>query len=177
MVPVRRAEKQGGGVDRAAGDRHDPGAVLLERAVAADDHFCDLVACRARLQALDEGVGEQRDVRVLERGLDGEHLRVGLGAHEAREAVATVATDAAARLRILLVEQDPERRMERPEALAREVLAELLQARLMAHGWMRKGSARGRLGWVFSALSVDVVHALGARVVRLELVVRDGPRG
>src|SRR5207248_2765508 len=89
---------------------------------------------------------------------------------------AGVAPDAGARPRIRFVELDPKRRVERPEALRGEILAELLQPWLVADRRMRIRRAGRRLGRVFAALPVHVVELLGARVVRLQIVIGDRPR-
>src|SRR5207248_9651157 len=87
------------------------------------------------------------------------------------------AADAGAAIRILSVDLDAERRVERLEPGAREVLGQLLQPRLVAHGGVRIRRARVRVGRVFAALTVHVVHALRAGIEGLQLVVRDGPGG
>ena len=40
---------------------------------------------------------------------------------------------------------------------------------------MRIGTARPRFGRIFAALAVHVIHVLGLRVVRLQIVVGDRP--
>ena len=79
----------------AADDDEVAGQRLL-RPVVVDDHAGDRasrtssVIRRTRL-----GVDQQLDVVVLERRPDAEHLGVGLGVHDAREAVAVAAAHAA----------------------------------------------------------------------------------
>ncbi len=92
-------------------------------------------------------------------------------------AVAGVAADARAFQRARLVEHDAERHVKGPAALGREVVVQLLDARFVADGGERVGRARLRLGRVGAALAVDAIQPLGLRVVRLEIVVRDRPRG
>ena len=56
---------------------------------------------RAGFQPFDIGLRQQGDIRVLDGGIDGNHLGVGFGMDQAGEAVAGVAADAAAVVRIL----------------------------------------------------------------------------
>ena len=174
---VRGAEEERRRIDRAAGDHHDSALVLLSSAVALDDDLRHLAPGGTGQKPLHVRAGEEPDVRVLERGVHRENLGVGLRAHQARISVAGVAADAAARLGPRFVEQDAQRRVERPQAAPGEVLVQVLQPRLVAHRWVREGFAGWRLGRVLSPLAMHVVHALGARVVRLELAVRDRPCG
>ena len=144
-------------------------------AVARDDDLGHLVAGLVRAEHHRLGVRQQRDVRVLERRPDAEHLRVRLRVHEAREPVALRAPDARAVGRVRLVEHDPARRVERVVARLCEVVVQQLDPRLVRHGRERIGRARGRLGRVLAARSVHLVELLGLRVVRLQLVVGDRP--
>ena len=120
---------------------------------------------------------QQGDVRMLERRAHADHLGVGLGVEDAGEAVAVGAAHARAVGRVRLVEEDPARRMERVVAGARQVVGELLDARLVRDRRMRVVAARVRLGRVLPAGTVHLVELLGLRVVRLELVVGDRPGG
>src|SRR4029450_10196809 len=108
----------------------------------------------------DEGVREQGDVRELERGLHAERVGVRLRLDEAREAVAGRAADARARGRALLVAADAERDMEGPGPVAREVLGESLDARLVADRGVRIGRARPWLRGVLAAGAVHVIQPL-----------------
>ena len=113
---------------------------------------------------------------MRERRIDADHLGVALRVHQAREAVAGLAADAAALLRIRFVEHDPERHVERAQPVRRQVVVQLLDARLVLHGREPVRRARPRLGRIDAALAVDLIEVLGLRVVRLELVVADRPR-
>ena len=123
------------------------------------------------------GVSQQRDVRVLERRPHGQHLGVGLGVHEAREAVAGGAADAGAVGHVGLVQHDSAGRVEGLVTRGGEVVGELLDARLVRHRREGIGRARGRLGRILAARAVNLVELLGLRVVRLHLVVADRPGG
>ena len=74
------------------------------------------------------------------------------------------------------VEHDAAGRVERLVPGRREVVGELLDARLVADGRERVRRAGGRLGRVLAARAVHLVELLGPRVVGLHLVVVDGPR-
>ena len=104
---------------------------------------------------------------VLERRPHGEHLGVGLGVHEAREAVAGGAADAGAVGHVGLVEHDSAGRVERVVPGGGKVVGELLDARLVRHRRERIGRAGRRLGRVLAARAVHLVELLGLRVVGL----------
>ena len=114
------------------------------------------------------GIAEQRSHR------DG--LRVGLGVHEARIAVAPRAADAGAPRAVGFVEQDPARCVERVVPAVLQVVDELLDARLVRHGRPRVLLAPVPLGRVFAVIAVHLVEPLRLGVVGLEVVVRDRPR-
>ena len=114
---------------------------------------------------------------MLERRPHAEHVRVRLAVHDAREAVAVRAAHAGAEGRPRLVEHDPARRVERVVAGGGEGVRELLDARLVRDGRERIRRARRRLGRILAARAVHLVELLGLRVVRLQLVVGDRPRG
>ena len=97
MLVVGRGEQQLGRVGRAAGDDDDVGGEGLRAAVALDHDlgdggarpgWCAAPAASAFVSSVTFG--------VLERRPHGEHLGVGLGVHQAREAVAGRAADAGA---------------------------------------------------------------------------------
>ena len=123
------------------------------------------------------GVCQQRDVRVLERRAHREHLGVGLGVHEAGEAVAGGAADTVAVRHVGLVQHHPAGGVEGLVSGGGEVVGELLDPRLVRHRREGVGRAGGRLGRVLAAGAVHLVELLGLRVVRLHLVVADRPGG
>ena len=106
-------------------------------------------------------VRQQRDVGVLERGSHAEHLGVGLGVHQAREAVAGRAAHARAVGHVRLVEHHAAGRVERVQARRGEIVGELLDARLVRDGRVRVGRAGGRFGRVLAARAVHLVELLG----------------
>ena len=77
---------------------------------------------------------------------------------------------------VVLGEHHAAGRVERLVPGRGEVVGELLDARLVADGRERVGSAGRRLGGILAAGAVHAVELLGARVVGLHLVVADGPR-
>ena len=109
-------------------------------------------------------------------GPHAEHLGVGLGVHQAREAVAGRAAHAVAVRHVRLVQHHAAGRVERMEPGGGEVVRELLDPRLVRDRRERVGSARRRLGRVLAARAVHLVELLGQRVVGLHLVVADRPR-
>ena len=177
-VPVVRGrEEQLGAVGRAARDDHEVRRERLRRAVVLDDHPGDLGARVVRLELDRLRVRPQLDVVVLERRPHAEHLGVRLAVHRAGEAVAVHAADAGAVGHVRLEEPDPARSVKRAVARRREVVGELLDPRLVRDRRERIRRARRRLGRVLSARAVHLVQLLGLRVVRLEVVVGDRPRG
>src|SRR5438445_8874312 len=114
---------------------------------------------------------------MLDRFIDAHNLCVGLSAHQAGEAVAGIAANAAALVRVLLVEHDPDRYVEGLETRTREVVGQLLDARLVADGGPGIGGVRRRFGRIFSAVSVHLIQILGLGVVRLQNVITERPRG
>ena len=108
-------------------------------------------------------------------GRTAEDFRVGFGMDEAGKPVAVHATHAGAERHVLLVEHDAAGRVKRMIAGPRQVVGQLLDARLVRH--RRKGirRARRRLGRVFATRAVHLIHLLGLGVVGLHLLVADGP--
>src|SRR5512145_3456661 len=102
---------------------------------------------------------------MSERGIDADDLCIGLGVHQARKAVARVAADALAVTRILLVESDPQRHMEGSKSLPCKVVAELLDARLVADGRKQILARRLRIGRILATVATHLVEVLGLRVV------------
>jgi len=124
---------------------------------------------------LTVSVREQRDVRIGERRRDAADVRVGLGLHQTGEAVAGLASDAPALPAVLLVEHDPQRRVEWAVAQPREILVKLLDARLVADGRVRVGGRCGRLRGILAAGSMHMIECLRLRVVGLQVLVPEGP--
>ena len=162
VLVVGRAEQQLGRVRRAAGDDDDVGAVASRAAPSrSTTHLGDRGPGRVGAQRHGRGVGQQRDVGVLERGSHAQHLGVGLGVHQAREAVAGRAAHARAVGHVRLVEHHAAGRVEGVQAGRGEVVGELLDARLVRDRRERVGRAGGRFGRVLAARAVHLVELLG----------------
>src|SRR6266700_7016498 len=112
---------------------------------------------------------------MTQRRFDAHYLRIGLGVNQARESIARVAADAFARVRIAFVEAHAERRVEWLQSQRRQIIAELLNARLMTDRRKRIWPRSVRLARIFPPLSMHLEQALSFEIVRLEIVVCDGP--
>src|SRR5271166_2662879 len=86
---------------------------------------------------------------MLDRLIDTHNLRVGLRAYQTGKAVAGVAANAAALVRIFLVEHDPDRDVEGLQSRTREIVGQLLNARLMTDGGPGIGSVGRWFGRIF----------------------------
>src|SRR5882724_138242 len=106
---------------------------------------------------------------MLDGFIDAHNLRVGLCAHEASKAVAGVATDATAFVRVSFIKHYPDWNMEGFKSRACEVVGQLLNARLMADGGPGIGRVGRRFGRIFPTIAVHLVEILGLRVVGLEI--------
>ena len=130
-------------------------------------------------EPLDAGVGHEVEVRVCERGIDTHGLRVGLAVDEARESVDTIAPDARAGMErvpaVVLIEHHPDRKVRRVQPEFLEVVAQLLDARLVPNGRERKVGAARPVGRIFLRGSVHHVERFGLRVPGLVVVVAQRP--
>src|SRR5215470_14587306 len=79
-------------------------------------------------------------------------------------------------MRVLLVELDAKRHVERFQTQTRKVITQLLNPPFVPDGRMRIGTACGGLGGVSPTLAVHVIQVFGFRVISLEVLVRDRPR-
>ncbi len=175
MAVVGRLQQELGRVGRAAGDDDDATAIALGFALALDDDLGHGGAGRVRLERADEGMGQQGDGRILDGRAHGEHLGIRFRVDQAREPVAVLAANAAAERHSLLVEHDAAGCVERAITRARQVVVKPLHARLVRDRRVGIRRAGRRLGRVFPACAVYVVHLLGLGVVGLHLFVREGP--
>src|SRR5262249_41256366 len=106
---------------------------------------------------------------------DADHVRVRLGMYQAGKSVAGAAPNARAELRLGLIQHDAVWRVERVKPGARQVVMQLLNARLVRQRWQRIRSRCRRLGRIFPACAMHLVHLLGLGVVRLHVVITDWP--
>src|SRR5262249_28939703 len=176
MLVIGGAQQKRGGVDRAA--RHDDNVrrVRGDGPVLPDYNTGNFAAGCAGLEPLDIGVCHQPHVGIFQRRIYTEHLRIGLCIDQAWEAIAGVTSNALARMRVFFVEHHTERRMEGPQPSGGRILGQLLDAGLMTYRRMRRRSACGRVGGIFTALAVNVIPMLRLSVIRFQLVVLDRPR-
>src|SRR5499427_9954721 len=130
------------------------------------------------LKTLNERIGEERDIRVLEHRLDADDLRIRLAVDQARITVESIATDAGAgvqRLAVLFVEQYAERQREWMMALSLQGIMEFLDARLVRDWRAGIRSACRRFGRVDPMLAMHLVEVLSFAIVRLEILIRERP--
>src|SRR5215470_1571659 len=138
----------------------------------------DTAAGGLGLQTLDERIGEERDIRVLEHRLDADDLRIRLAVDQARITVESIATDAGASVQWLavpFVEQHAERQREWMMTLPLQGIMEFLDARLVRDRRARIRPACRRLGRVDPMLAMHLVELLGFAVVRLEILIGQRP--
>src|SRR6516164_2936739 len=133
MLVIGGTQQQRRGVDGAAGnDNHVPR--ILFRPVALHNYSAHLTTTLIRFQSLDKGVCQQSYIGVFDSLIDAEHLGVRLGINETRKAVASVAANTAALMRILLIQHDTDRYVEGLQTSTRKIVGQLLNPRLMADG-------------------------------------------
>src|SRR5271165_2016726 len=114
---------------------------------------------------------------MFDRLIYAHNLRVGLRTYQTGKAIAGVAANAAALVRILFVEHDPDRHVEGLQSRTREVVGQLLNARLMTDGGPRIGSVGRWFGRIFSTIAVHLIEVLSLGVIRFQIVVADRPSG
>ncbi len=182
MPVVGRTQQQDRGVDGPAGHHHDVGGEPNGRAVAQfRDDRGDAAPGGVRLEPAYVGMRDQLDVGVFQGRVHADDLGVRLRADQAGEAVDAVAADAGAPVHcpplVVLEEVHPDREVEGVQALLLQVVAQLLDARLVLHGRIRVLGAGRPLGEVLAVPPVDEVEVLGLRVVRLQVAVVQRPGG
>src|SRR5205085_5269835 len=119
------------------------------------------------------GARQELDVVALQDRPHGADVGVALGEHPAREAVAGLAADAAPAGPYI----DTHRQLERVQPLLAQPPGQLGDVGLVRHRWERDRPRARRLGRIGATRAVHEVDFLGARVIRLEIVVADGPGG
>ena len=113
-----------------------------------------------------------------QRRPDRDHLGVGLGVDQAGEPVAVGMQRMQVENGMLFsVEHDPARGVKRLVAGARQIVVELLDARLVRDGRVRIGRAGGRIDGVLAARAVNLIEVLRPHVVGLHVGVGDRPGG
>ena len=114
---------------------------------------------------------QERDIRVLQRRLDTNHMRICFRVHQTRKAVARRTTDALALMWILFVQKNANRQMEGLVAEVFQIVTQLLNSQLMADRWKSIRLARGRFRRIFASDSVDLIQILCFGVIRLQVFV------
>ncbi len=126
-----------------------------------DDDVRDFTSGSAGLQPLDIGIRQQSHIGKVKGRIDAESLSVGLCIDETGIAITGVAANALARVGTLFVDLEAKWCVKGFKSELLKIVAELLDARLVADGRMRIRTAGVRLGRILAASSVDVVEALG----------------
>src|SRR3974377_859112 len=116
-------------------------------------------------ESLHVRIRHQRDIRKPQRWIDANYLRVRLGVDQAGIPGTRVTANALAGHGIRFIDLQPEGRVKRTQTLPREVLTELLDARLVADWRMRIGATCWWLGRIFSTPAMHVIQALGLPVM------------
>ena len=178
MLVVGRREQQLGAVRGAAGDDDDVAREHLDRAVAIRDDARDGPSARVRVEPQRPRCGSPAS-------------RCRARAPAARRAPRRRPS----RARGTGTRRTSEHRMQRLCGMScsasitphgawngcSPAAARSSESCWMRGSWLTAGNgirrARGRLGGILAARAVDLVELLGARVVRLHLVVADRPRG
>src|SRR5262249_51915782 len=147
-------------IDCSAGNYDDLAGVLLSRAVSLNNDFCHRASRGASFETRHERIGKQGEVRILEGRIHAHYLRVGLRVDKAWMAIACCASNAFACSGVLLVQHDADWHMKRSESQATEIVAQLLDARLVANRRIRVRPSRPWLGGVCAAFPVHLVELL-----------------
>src|SRR5215216_5611826 len=91
--------------------------------------------------------------------------------------IARVAPDAQASSHVLFVEPNSQRHMKRLKTGAFQIVVKVLNALLVTDGRILVRRARPGFCWILSAIAVYLIQMLRLCVIRLQLVIADGPRG
>jgi len=112
---------------------------------------------------------------MLQRRVHADNLGIRFSVHQARKAVAGVAANTATLGRVLLVEHDAHRQEKRmiPDLL--QVVAELLNAPLVADRRVEVRGTGWRFGRIDALLAMHLVEVFGLGVVGFEVLVADRP--
>jgi len=109
VLVVSRAKQKSGRVDRSARYHHDVGRIFLQVTIALDQHLGYHATGGVRLETLDIGAREKLDIRVLERRVHTDNLRVRFAVDQAGKSVErrTPHTSAGVQgLTVFFIEQD-----------------------------------------------------------------------
>src|SRR6266545_3569994 len=113
-----------------------------------------------RFQARYLRISKQGHIIMSQRRHDTADVRVRFCVNKAGEAVTRIATDARTFLRIFLIQHDPEWSMKRLQSVQRKVVAQLLNARLVADRQIREWSTAVRLSRIFADRAMHMINPL-----------------
>src|SRR5262249_46715234 len=119
---------------------------------------------------------QKRHILMFKRWLDANDMRIGFRMYQTRKAVACRTADTFALLRILLIEEHTHRQVKWLVAEFLEIVTQLLNAQFMADRWKSVWFAGGWFCRIFSANTMNVIQIFGFAVIRLQVVIRNGPR-
>src|SRR6516162_9182353 len=175
MLLVCGAQKKCRRVDCSARNHNHVSRQRNDAAVLANNDARHFSPGPGRFESLHVRICHQRDIRKPQRRIDANYLRVRLGVDQAGIPVTRVTANALAGHGIRFIDLQPEGRVKRTQTLPREVLTELLDARLVADWRMRIGATCWWLGRIFSTPAMHVIQALSLQVIGFEVVVGNRP--
>ena len=142
-------------------------------ALARDDDFGHHTSRRVRFEALHIGASQEFDVGVLQGGIHADHLSVCFAVDQAWKSIergTSYTGTGVQRLSLGFVKQDAERQRERVMAKPLEIVEQLLNARLVAHGRITIGRAGRAFRRIDPALPVDMIKLFRLCVVGLKVL-------
>ncbi len=172
---VGGGQQQGRGIGRAGRHYHDVAAPAFLAMLGLADHIGDRPARGVGLQPGDLAAGEQGDIGQAEQGFDGEGPRVALGLHQAGEAAAGLALDAAGGDGIGLVQPHAERQGEGAPALVLPMGLQAFDGRVVVDRGEGIGGFVTLLGGVFAPGAVHLPQMFSLGIVGGEVGEADGP--
>ena len=104
-------------------------------------------------------------------------LRIRLGANQTGMTVAGVATNTRTLSSVLLVDPDPQRHVKWLQSRAFEIIRQMLYSLFVANCWILIRLASPGFSRILATVSVHLIKMFGFGVIRLQLVVTDGPCG
>ena len=133
-----------------------------------------------RLEALDIGAREKLDIRVIERRIHTDNLRVRFAVDQAGKPIerrTPHASTGVQGLAVFFIEQDTERQREGMMAKPLQIVVEFLNARLVADRRIMVRCACRTFRRINPVFPMDVIQMLGFRVIRLEVLIVERPGG
>src|SRR5882672_9348609 len=114
---------------------------------------------------------------MLQRRVNADSLGISFGANQTWMTVASVATNAGASSRVLFIDPNPKRHVKRLQARSLKIIVQMLNTLLVTDGRILVGRAGVWFCWIFTARTMHLIEVFSFGVIRLQLVVTDGPRG